>query len=104
MPNCYSVVFKELYSISPKACKAVCFDGSSDILPISTIYGPDISRPSKNAWWVADWILRKKNLTYSQKIECFFQDGRMIEEEEIILHSPKIKEPIKDNSIDELRK
>jgi len=104
MPKCYSVIFKELYAISPKACKAVCFDGSSDILPKSTIFGPDNIRSDKNAWWVAEWILEKKNLTYSKKIQHYFEEGRMLEYEEIINHIPVKKEPVKDNSIDELRK
>ena len=39
--KCYSVRLESLVRISPKAFKATAFDGSSDIIPASQVFGRD---------------------------------------------------------------
>lgn len=65
MIKCYSVRLKNLIPISEKAYKAVCFDGSSDIIPKSQVMGSDDSVIKSDAYWISEWILEKKNLQYS---------------------------------------
>ena len=46
-----------MYSISPKAYKAVSFDGSSDIIPASQVFGQDHDVSKSDAYWISAWIL-----------------------------------------------
>lgn len=70
--KCYSVRLESLVSISDKAYKATSFDGSCDILPKSQVFGRDWDVMKSEAWWIAAWILEKKNIQYSSKKEAWF--------------------------------
>lgn len=70
--KCYSVRLESLVSISDKAYKATAFDGSCDILPKSQVFGRDWDVIKSEAYWIAAWILEKKNLQYSHKKEAWF--------------------------------
>lgn len=65
--KCYSVRVESLYSISEKAFKACGFDGSEAILPKSQVFGQDYEVTKSEAYWIAAWILEKKDLQYSGK-------------------------------------
>lgn len=62
-----SVRLQSLVSISDKACKATAFDGSSDIIPKSQVFGEDYDVEKSEAYWISEWILDKKNIQYSTK-------------------------------------
>jgi hypothetical protein len=59
-----AVALKECKEISDKAVRCVDHNGNSDILPKSAFYFED-DFELDGKWWIADWILPKKNLTYS---------------------------------------
>lgn len=95
---CYSVRLASLRSISYKAYLAKGFDGSEAIIPKSQFYGTDYDVQKSTAYWIAAWILEKKNLQYSDKKQAWFnpKTGQM---EEVIhtkveRHVPEKKEPI----------
>lgn len=76
--KCYSVRLKSLELISDKAYKAVAFDGSSDIIPASQVFSPDLEVGKSEAWWISAWILEKKSIQYSTKKSALFEkDGNM---------------------------
>ena len=60
--KCYSVRLESFVSISDKAYKATCFDGTTDIIPKSQVFGRDWDVMKSEAWWISAWILEKKNL------------------------------------------
>jgi len=64
---CYSVRLESLTEISPKAYKAVAFDGSEAIIPKSQVYGQDYEVQKCLAVWISAWILEKKELQFSDK-------------------------------------
>ncbi len=64
---CYSVRLQSLVSISDKAYVATSFDGSKDVLPKSQVFGQDYDVQKSDAYWIAAWILEKKNIQYSGK-------------------------------------
>lgn len=102
---CYSVRLKSLDSISEKAYRAVSFDGSSAILPKTSVFGPDFSVSKSDAWWVAAWILEKKDIQYSRKKSCMFDDnGNQLPSFKIERHVPDTVHPVSDNTIESLRK
>ena len=65
--KCYSVRLQSLVSISDKAYKVTSFDGSSDILPKSCVFGHDYEVQKSNAYWIAAWILEKKRTSILNK-------------------------------------
>jgi hypothetical protein len=69
---CYSVRLQSLTSISEKAVKITSFDGSEDIFPKSQIFGQDYEVTKSDAYWIAEWILKKKSIQYSGKKERWF--------------------------------
>lgn len=77
--KCYSVRLAGLTEITPKAAKLRGFDGSEDIFPLSQIFGRDYNVAKSEAYWIAAWILEKKNLQYSCKKEAWFnyETGKM---------------------------
>lgn len=88
--KCYSVRLESLVSISDKAYKATAFDGSCDILPKSQVFGRDWDVMKSEAYWIAAWILEKKNLQYSGKKEAWFNElGKMLPKITITRHIPK---------------
>ncbi len=70
--KCHSVRLQSLVSISDQAYKATGFDGSSDIIPKSQVYGPDYEVLKSEAYWIAAWILEKKNIQHSTKKTMWF--------------------------------
>lgn len=70
--KCYSVRLECLISISDKAYKAYAFDGSEAIIPKSQVFGQDWDVMKSETYWIAAWILEKKNIQYSAKKEAWF--------------------------------
>ena len=66
---CFSVRLESLVRISDKAFKATAFDGSSDIIPASQVFGRDYEVQKSDAWIMkeigmdADELLRYKQLS-----------------------------------------
>ena len=103
--KCYSVRLASLEPISPLAYKAVAFDGSSDIIPASQIFGQDYEVAKSDAYWVSAWILEKKSLQYSRKKSATFDKDTRRRIPEIIIekHHPDRVQPVADNIIPDLR-
>ena len=102
---CYSVRVESLHSISDKAYKVRSFDGSEDILPKSAVYGQDFGVQKSDAYWIAAWILPKKNIQWSSKKEAWFDDaGNKLPTYTVNRHTPEHKEALQDNIINELKK
>ena len=103
--KCYSVRLASLEIISPLAYKAVAFDGSSDIIPSSQVFGIDDDVVKSDAWWISAWILEKKNLQYSRKKSATFdkETRRRIPEIIVEKHHPDHVQPVADNIIPDLR-
>ena len=72
--KCYSVRVQNIFRISDYAYKVICFDGSSDIIPISQVFGQDYSVTKSDAYWITAWILEKKNIQYSTKKKAWFDE------------------------------
>lgn len=91
-----SVRLKSLVKISDKAYKAIAFDGSEDILPISQVFGEDYSVSKSEAYWIAEWLMKKKSLQYSHKKTAWFNSKTNRLEPNITVekHVPKPIEPI----------
>lgn len=103
--KCYSVRLASLDAISDKACKAVAFDGSTAIIPVSQVYGQDFQSVKSEAWWISAWILDRVELQHSTKKVAYF-DKDTKEKLDIIVqkHAPLPANPVADNEIDELRR
>ncbi|MFA6677779.1 MAG: hypothetical protein WCS34_09385 [Bacteroidales bacterium] len=87
---CYSVRLKTLTEISPKASKAIGYDGSSAIIPNSQIFGRNNNVNKSQAYWISAWILDKKELTYSHKVKAYFNsNGKRLPNITITEYSPK---------------
>lgn len=103
--KCYSVRLQSLISISDKAYKATSFDGSSDIIPKSQVFGVDYDVQKSEAYWIAAWLLEKKHIQYSTNKEAWFgEDGRMLPTYHVEKHKPEKKESLINNIIEELKK
>lgn len=103
--KCFSVRLESLYRISEKACKAISFDGSSDIIPSSCIFGQDNEVLKSNAYWIAAWILPKKKIQYSNKKEAWFDEkGKRLPSIMVDKYTPKKITAVKDNKIKELER
>lgn len=63
---------ESLVSISDKAFKAIAFDGSEAIIPKSQVFGQDYDVQKSEAYWIAAWILEKKDLQYSHKKPAWY--------------------------------
>jgi hypothetical protein len=102
--KCYSVRLESLVRISPKAYKARAFDGSTDIIPASQVFGADADVSRSDAWWISAWILERKSLQYSSKKEAWFtDDGRMVPSYKVERHVPERMSPVAGNEIGELK-
>lgn len=102
---CCSVRLKSLESISEKAYKAVAFDGSEAIIPKSQVFGKDWEVEKSDAWWIAAWLLDKKDLQHSMKKTAWFDaDGNRLPTVIVERHKPDKKEPSKENVINQLKK
>lgn len=95
--KCYSVRLNGLVSISDKAYKAYAFDGSEDIIPKSQVFGMDWDVQKSEAYWIAAWILEKKNIQYSRKKVAWFdsETGKQLPTYIIRKHIPeKVKKEV----------
>lgn len=102
---CYSVRLESLVRISPKAFKATAFDGSSDIIPASQVFGPDFEVQKSDAYWIAAWLLEKKDLQYSSKKQAWFdEDGHRLPDYHIERHEPAKVAAVSSNEINELKR
>ena len=103
--KCYSVRLASLYPVSGLAYKAEAFDGSSDIIPASQVFGQDFEVQSSEAWWIAAWILEKKHLQYSCKKSAWFDKDTRKRLPNIIVehHHPDHVRPVDNNEIADLR-
>lgn len=103
--KCYSVRLESLVRISDKAYKATCFDGSSDIIPASQVFGADLDVQKSDAYWISAWILERKSLQYSSKKNAWFDEkGNRLPDYEVEKHTPIKKEAKKENIINDLIK
>lgn len=102
---CYSVRLESLTRISEKAYKATSFDGSSDILPASQVFGRDFEVMKSDAYWIAAWILPKKDIQYSSKKQAWFnEEGRKLPTYTVEKHEPKRMEAKESNIINDLKR
>lgn len=97
---------KELTRITPMAYKAVCFDGSQDIIPAKQVFGIDFDVEKSDAYWISAWILEKKNLQYSTKKVAWFDSEtmKMLPKITIKKHIPEEKQSVDGNEIESLRR
>lgn len=102
---CYSVRLESLVRISDKAFKATAFDGSTDIIPASQVYGADYEVQKSDAYWISAWILQKKSIQYSAKKQAWFdEDGRRLPTYTVERHTPEKVAPKESNEIQDLRR
>ena len=102
---CYSVRLESLVRISDKAFKATAFDGSSDIIPASHVFGCDYEVQKSDAYWISAWILEKKSIQYSSKKQAWFdENGHMMPTYTIERHTPEKREAKENNEIKELKR
>lgn len=102
---CYSVRLESLVRISDKAFKATAFDGSSDIIPASQVFGMDYEVQKSDAYWISAWILERKSIQYSSKKQVWFdENGRQLPTYTIERHTPEKKEAKESNVINELKR
>ena len=110
--KCYSVRLDSLIQISDKCYLATAFDGSKDYIPAKFIFGYDPAVQKSNAYWIAAWILERKNLQYSVKKEAWFnsddyQDPHTpayVKETKVRIHTPETIQPQDNNIIKDLQK
>jgi hypothetical protein len=102
---CYSVRLESLVRISDKAFKATAFDGSSDIIPASQVFGMDYEVQKSDAYWISAWILEKKSIQYSGKKQAWFdENGHQLPTYTIERHTPEKIAAKETNIISELQR
>lgn len=102
---CYSVRLESIVRISDKAFKATAFDGSSDIIPASQVFGMDYEVQKSEAYWISAWILEKKSIQYSSKKQAWFdENGNRLPDYTIERHHPEKVEAKENNEINQLKK
>lgn len=102
---CYSVRLESLVSISPKAYKATSFDGTSDIIPVSQVFGRDREVTKSEAWWISAWIIGKKRIQCSGNKQAWFdENGHMMPTYTIERHTPEKRETKDNNIINDLKR
>lgn len=102
---CISVRLESLVRISDKAFKATAFDGSSDIIPASQVFGRDYEVTKSEAYWISAWILEKKSIQYSGKKQAWFdENGHQLPTYTIERHQPEKREAKENNEIKSLKK
>lgn len=86
---CCLVSISEMRSISKAAYLISDFNGNSDIFPKSTVFGVDRFSTRSTKVWIAEWILKKKSLCYSNKKSAFINDnGKIIPTVIVKYHEP----------------
>jgi hypothetical protein len=103
--KCYSVRLKDLVQVSPKAYKAIAFDGSTAFIPASQVFGEDDAVKNSETYWISAWILERTELQYSRKKEGWFDEKRrLLPSYRVERHVPGAREALPHNEINELRK
>jgi len=106
--KCYSVRLESLISVSEKCYKATSFDGSTALIPKSQVFGQDSDVQKSEAFWISEWILKQKELQYSEKKASFFDKERadFIPETGVKIdrHIPEVKDPVEVEVVAELVK
>lgn len=101
----YSVRLASLTDVSLKAYRAVCFDGSKDIIPKSCVLGRDNEVMKADAYWIAAWILPKKNLQYSDKKKVWAdENGRILPNIKVEQYVPEHIDAVESNEVKELER
>ena len=103
--KCFSVRIKDSVRISDKSYKITTFDGRSAIIPSSQLYGNDYEVIKSDAYWISAWILKKRDIQYSDKKEAWFDSDtkKMLPTFIIEKHKPCLIKPLESNEILELR-
>lgn len=102
---CYSVRLESLERISEKAYKAISFDGSSAIIPVSQVFGIDYDVQKSDAYWISAWILERKSIQYSRKKKAWFdENGNQLPTYTIYHHNPDHVDAKENNEITDLRR
>ena len=102
---CISVRLESLVRISDKAFKATAFDGSSDIIPASQVFGRDYEVTKSESYWISAWILEKKSIQYSGKKQAWFdENGHQLPTYTIERHQPEKREAKENNEIKSLKR
>jgi hypothetical protein len=65
--------------ISDKCYKVTDFNGNTDFIPKSQVFGVDTDVGKSDAYWISEWILKKKTLTYSTKKKTWFSEHGIIQ-------------------------
>lgn len=104
--KCYSVRLESLVSVSDRAYKARTFDGSEDIIPKSLVFGYDYEVQKSDAYWIAAWILEKKDLQYSTKKEAWFDSDtrEMLPTFTVVHHIPEKRQVTNVEPINQLKR
>ena len=101
---CYSVRVKEMTRISDKAYLVKTYDGSEDIIPASQVFGHDYEVAKSEAYWIAAWILPKKDIQWSDKKQAWFDEhGNRLPDYTIERHHPEKVEAKENNEINQLK-
>ena len=102
---CISVRLESFVRISDKAFKATAFDGSSDIIPASQVFGRDYEVTKSEAYWISSWISEKTSIQYSGKKQAWFdENGHQLPTYTIERHQPEKKEAKENNEIKSLKR
>lgn len=94
--KCISVRLKAFFKVSEKCYKAIAFDGTNDLIPASEYYGPDNETTKSKAYWIAEWILKRKILqrkTKDPKIAWFDKDRKRCQAPETKFQEEKSRKP-----------
>lgn len=103
--KCYSVRVESMLRITASAYKVRTFDGREDIIPASQVFGIDFDVTKSDAYWIAAWILPKKNIQWSdKKVAWFDEDGNRLPEYTVKKHRPVKVSAKEDNIINQLKK
>lgn len=102
----FSVKLESLISISPKAYKAVSFDGGESVIPKSQVFGQDNTVGKSEAYWISEWILERKDLQFSRRKEAWFDSttGKMLPSYTVVEHKPEKKAPVEHNEMEDLKR
>lgn len=97
MPKkCISVRLKSFFKVSEKCYVAIAFDGTKDTIPASEFYGTDTETTKSKAYWIAEWILKRKILqrkTRNPKIAWFDKDRKRCPAPEIKPKQEQTRKP-----------
>jgi hypothetical protein len=91
--KCLSVRVKSLEYLTAKCCKIISHNGTEALIPASCVFGRDASVKKSEAYWIAEWILKNKNIQHSsRKVGYFHEKYGILPEISIKKHVPqKIK-------------